>query len=130
MDFTPFTFLTRSTYDEINSSYIDIETEFIEPYKFLNIILNLMMCAFGFCSVALIQYMNKVELDYVVEGELSKQEWYLIVANHLSWLDIILLTDFGLLIGSSIVIIGIDLDFKNLNTLFFELNFDFKYFKV
>ena len=53
------------------------------------------MCAFGFCSVTLIKYMNKVELDYVVEGELSKKEWYLIVANHLSWLDIILLTDFA-----------------------------------
>jgi 1-acyl-sn-glycerol-3-phosphate acyltransferase len=39
--------------------------------------------------------MNKVELDYVVAGELSKKEWYLIVANHLSWLDIILLTDFA-----------------------------------
>jgi 1-acyl-sn-glycerol-3-phosphate acyltransferase len=39
--------------------------------------------------------MNKVELDYVVEGELSKKEWYLVVANHLSWLDIILLTDFA-----------------------------------
>lgn len=53
------------------------------------------MCAFGFCSVTLIKCMNKVELDYVIEGELSKKEWYLIVANHLSWLDIILLTDFS-----------------------------------
>jgi 1-acyl-sn-glycerol-3-phosphate acyltransferase len=73
--------------------------KFILPFSFitkpLNIILNFMMCAFGFCSVALIKCMNKVELDYVVEGELSKREWYLIVANHLSWLDIILLTDFA-----------------------------------
>jgi 1-acyl-sn-glycerol-3-phosphate acyltransferase len=71
----------------------------ILPFSFvtkpLNIILNFMMCAFGFCSVALIKCMNKVELDYIVEGELSKKEWYLIVANHLSWLDIILLTDFA-----------------------------------
>jgi 1-acyl-sn-glycerol-3-phosphate acyltransferase len=73
--------------------------KFILPLNFitkpLNIILNSMMCAFGFCSVALIKCMNKVELDYVVDGELSKKDWYLIVANHLSWLDIILLTDFA-----------------------------------
>jgi len=62
--------------------------------KPLNIVLNFMMSTFGFCSVVLIKCMNKVELDYVVEGELSKHQWYLIVANHLSWLDIILLTDF------------------------------------
>ena len=69
------------------------------PFSFvtkpLNIILNFMMCAFGFCSVVLIKCMNQVELDYVIEGELNKKEWYLIVANHLSWLDIILLTDFA-----------------------------------
>jgi 1-acyl-sn-glycerol-3-phosphate acyltransferase len=73
--------------------------KFILPFSFitkpLNIMLNFLMCAFGFCSVALIKCMNKVELDYVVEGELSKKEWYLIVSNHLSWLDIILLTDFA-----------------------------------
>ena len=73
--------------------------KFMLPFDFvtkpLNIILNFMMCAFGFCSVALIKCMNKVELDYVVDGQLSKKEWYLIIANHLSWLDIILLTDFA-----------------------------------
>lgn len=69
------------------------------PFSFvtkpINILLNFMMYAFGFCSVAIIKCMNKVELDYVVEGELSKKEWYLIISNHLSWLDIILLTDFA-----------------------------------
>lgn len=73
--------------------------KFILPFSFMtkpiNVILNFMMCAFGFCSVALFKCMNKVELDYEVEGELSKKDWYLIVANHLSWLDIILLTDFA-----------------------------------
>jgi uncharacterized protein YebE (UPF0316 family) len=72
--------------------------KFILPFpvmtKPLNIVLNFMMCAFGFCSVVLIKCMNKVELDYVVEGELSKHQWYLIVANPRSWLDIILLADF------------------------------------
>jgi len=73
--------------------------KFILPFSFItkptNVMLNFMMCAFGICSVSLIKCMNKVELDYVIEGELSKNEWYLIVANHLSWLDIILLTDFA-----------------------------------
>jgi 1-acyl-sn-glycerol-3-phosphate acyltransferase len=71
----------------------------ILPFKFItkpvNLMLNFMMGAFGFCSVALIKCMNKVELDYQVQGQLSQKEWYLIVANHLSWLDIILLTDFA-----------------------------------
>lgn len=73
--------------------------KFLLPFSFftkpINIVLNFMMCGFGFCSVALIKCMNKVELDYVVEGELKKTEWYLIMSNHLSWLDIILLTDFA-----------------------------------
>lgn len=73
--------------------------KFILPFSFftkpINSILNFMMYAFGFCSVALIKCMNKVEFDYVVDGELSKKQWYLIISNHLSWLDIILLTDFA-----------------------------------
>lgn len=73
--------------------------KFILPFSFitkpLNVVLNAMLCAFGFCSVALIKCTNKLKLDYVVEGELSKKQWYLIIANHLSWLDIILLTDFA-----------------------------------
>jgi len=37
--------------------------------------------------VALIKCMNKVALDYVVEGALSKKECYQIVGNQLSWLN-------------------------------------------
>ncbi|MBU3005127.1 acyltransferase [Paraglaciecola arctica] len=73
--------------------------KFLLPFSFvskpINIVLNFMMCAFGFCSVTLIKMMNKVEFDYVVDGQLSQKEWYLIISNHLSWLDIILLTDFA-----------------------------------
>jgi len=71
----------------------------ILPFPFVtkptNLMLNFLMGAFGFCSVALIKCMNKVELDYQIQGQLSKNDWYLIIANHLSWLDIILLTDFA-----------------------------------
>lgn len=82
----------------INITFLGL-IKFILPFTFitkpLNIILNFMMCAFGYCSVALIKCMNNVEFDYVVEGELSNKDWYLIISNHLSWLDIILLTDFA-----------------------------------
>jgi 1-acyl-sn-glycerol-3-phosphate acyltransferase len=63
--------------------------------KPINFLLNFLFGAFAICSVWLIKCMNTVELDYQVEGELSTKEWYLIISNHLSWLDIILLSDFA-----------------------------------
>ncbi|MGS2722025.1 acyltransferase [Paraglaciecola aestuariivivens] len=73
--------------------------KFVLPFalihKPINVLLNFLLCGFGTCSVALIKRFNRVKLDYQVEGQLSKKEWYLIVSNHLSWLDIILLTDFA-----------------------------------
>jgi 1-acyl-sn-glycerol-3-phosphate acyltransferase len=59
----------------------------------INRLLNTFMCAFGLFSVGLIKLMNNVELDYVIDGTLNKKDWYLMVSNHLSWLDIILLTE-------------------------------------
>jgi 1-acyl-sn-glycerol-3-phosphate acyltransferase len=38
---------------------------------------------------------NKVEWDYRIEGELDKKHWYLMMPNHLSWLDIVLLIEFS-----------------------------------
>ena len=55
-------------------------------------LMNFFMLCFGKCSLALIRLFNPVNLDYRVRGELSKENWYLIVANHLSYLDIILLS--------------------------------------
>ena len=55
---------------------------------------GLMFC-FGKFSVSFIRFFNSVEMDYRIHGELSKQNWYLIVANHLSYLDIILLIEFA-----------------------------------
>ena len=63
--------------------------------KFINLRLNSMLCAFGSMSVALIKLTNKIELDYWVDGELSQRGWYLLMSNHLSWLDINLLTAFA-----------------------------------
>lgn len=46
---------------------------------------------FSIISVGLIKFFNKVEINVHIDNELSKQKWYLIIANHLSYLDIILL---------------------------------------
>ncbi|WP_414830977.1 acyltransferase [Alteromonas sp. H39] len=54
-----------------------------------------MMFCFGTISVGFIRFFNSVEMDYRIHGELSKENWYLIVANHLSYLDIILLIEFA-----------------------------------
>ncbi|WP_166422752.1 acyltransferase [Paraglaciecola sp. 20A4] len=61
----------------------------------INQLLNYMLCAFGVLSVRLIRLFNRIELDVEIEGALSKTEWYLMMPNHLSWLDIILLVDFA-----------------------------------
>jgi 1-acyl-sn-glycerol-3-phosphate acyltransferase len=63
--------------------------------KILNPIMNCLMLCFGICSVFLIKMTNKVEWDYRVEGELDKKHWYLMMPNHLSWLDIVLLIEFS-----------------------------------
>lgn len=49
---------------------------------------------FAINSVALIKFFNSVEIDINIDQTLSKQKWYLITANHLSYLDIILLIEF------------------------------------
>ncbi|MDF2180293.1 acyltransferase [Aliiglaciecola sp. CAU 1673] len=63
--------------------------------RMFNQLLNFFMGAFAFCSVSLINIFNRVEWDYQVEGELKQDGWYLMMANHISWLDIILLMRFA-----------------------------------
>jgi 1-acyl-sn-glycerol-3-phosphate acyltransferase len=63
--------------------------------KLINLLLDNMLCAFGVLSVALIKLTNRIDLDYQVDGELSQRGWYLLMSNHLSWLDINLLTEFA-----------------------------------
>ncbi|KXI30484.1 acyltransferase [Paraglaciecola hydrolytica] len=54
-----------------------------------------MLFAFSKVSVKIIKLTNKVEFDYQVDGHLSKNDWYLMMSNHLSWLDIVILTEFA-----------------------------------
>ncbi|MFT7683250.1 MAG: 1-acyl-sn-glycerol-3-phosphate acyltransferase [Moritella dasanensis] len=39
----------------------------------------------------MIKLINKVEWDIEIKGELSKDNWYLLIANHHSWTDIVIL---------------------------------------
>jgi 1-acyl-sn-glycerol-3-phosphate acyltransferase len=69
------------------------------PNKFLQrFLLNIMHCfylVFGRISVLLIKLFNNVSISHRVHGTLSQNEWYLLLSNHLSYLDIILLIDFS-----------------------------------
>ena len=69
------------------------------PFQFVTRWLNPLMGKFSICfgvvSVLLIKLTNKIEWDFQIKGELSEDKWYLMIPNHLSWLDIILLFDFA-----------------------------------
>ncbi|MBT1066184.1 acyltransferase [Bowmanella sp. Y26] len=61
----------------------------------LNRLLNAALRGFAICGVWLINLFNRVEWDYEIEGNLRQDGWYLVMANHISWLDIILLMHFS-----------------------------------
>lgn len=71
---------------------------FLLPIPALSsLLLNMMhrfYLSFGILSVALIKIFNRIEIRIDIDEPLSKQKWYLITANHISYLDIILLIDF------------------------------------
>lgn len=68
---------------------------FALPFKPIqNSLLSLMhWCYFSFSviSVGFIKLFNKVKFTINIDQTLSKQKWYLIMANHISYLDIIIL---------------------------------------
>lgn len=71
---------------------------FLLPFQTVDgLLLNIMhrlYLSFGILSVALIKIFNRIEIRIDIDEPLSKQKWYLITANHISYLDIILLIDF------------------------------------
>lgn len=60
----------------------------------LNWLINLCFKGFALTGVFFINLTNKVHWDYKVDGELSPEGWYLMLSNHISQLDIVLLTHF------------------------------------
>jgi 1-acyl-sn-glycerol-3-phosphate acyltransferase len=71
---------------------------FLLPIKSVSsLLLNIMhrlYNTFAILSVAMIKIFNRIEIRIDIDEPLSKQKWYLITANHISYLDIILLIDF------------------------------------
>lgn len=72
--------------------------KFFLPLAFLkaplNRILAFIIAHFGIISVGIIKFFNRIDIEYKVNGEIRKDGWYLIIANHLSYLDIVLLIAF------------------------------------
>ena len=62
--------------------------------NFLLRVMHRLYSAFAIISVAMIKIFNRIEIQIDIDEALSKQKWYLITANHISYLDIILLIDF------------------------------------
>lgn len=56
--------------------------------------MHVFMHCFGRISVLMIKGFNRVKIDYKIDGELSTESWYLLISNHLSYLDIVLLIEF------------------------------------
>jgi len=63
--------------------------------RVLNIITDSFAIHFGTISVFLIETFNRINIDIHINGELSKKKWYLITANHRSYLDVILMIAFA-----------------------------------
>lgn len=72
--------------------------KFLLPFQACHrVLLNVMhhlYFAFGILSVGLIRLFNTVDIRIEIDQALSKQKWYLITANHVSYLDIIVLIEF------------------------------------
>jgi 1-acyl-sn-glycerol-3-phosphate acyltransferase len=62
--------------------------------KLLLAIMHWFYCTFSVISVGMIKFFNNIHVEVKVDETLSKEKWYLIVANHISYLDIILLIRF------------------------------------
>lgn len=45
----------------------------------------------AFINTWMIKLINKVEWDIEIKGDLSKDKWYLLISNHHSWTDIVIL---------------------------------------
>ncbi|MBU2976626.1 acyltransferase [Alteromonas sp. C1M14] len=57
-------------------------------------VMHTFLHCFSGISVLLIRGFNSIDIQFNVDGKLSPAGWYLLIANHLSYLDIILLIEF------------------------------------
>ena len=66
---------------------------FARLQRTLAILMQVFLLCFGRLSVAMIRLFNPVSIERRFNAPVSRQSWYLIIANHLSYLDIILLIE-------------------------------------
>jgi 1-acyl-sn-glycerol-3-phosphate acyltransferase len=57
----------------------------------MNILAGKMEKAFGLCSIKLIKLFNNIHWDIEIDDSINKEHWYLLIANHICWLDIVLI---------------------------------------
>jgi 1-acyl-sn-glycerol-3-phosphate acyltransferase len=73
--------------------------KFLLPFQWLQSLLsplmNTFMLAFGQVSLGLIKLFNPVKFEYNIHGNMNPKHWYLLIANHRSYLDIIVLIEFS-----------------------------------
>lgn len=74
---------------------IKLALPFPAARSWLSELMHGFMFCFGRYSVKMIRWFNPIHIEYRIHGTLSEQNWYLILANHLSYLDIILLIEFS-----------------------------------
>jgi len=101
----PFVFIVHTLLQTLNLTFWGVLVIALGLIKLLlpdgnvktmwNNIMHACMFNFGRISVFLIKLFNDVDIECSVHGELAKNRWYLIIANHLSYLDIILLIEFA-----------------------------------
>ena len=56
-------------------------------HKLADLLLGIWACI----NTWMIKLINKVEWDIEIKGDLSKDKWYLLISNHHSWTDIVIL---------------------------------------
>ena len=73
--------------------------KFLLPIPFIRTLLNKMLdwCVshYGTTAVFWIKLFNRPIWDYKLEGKPSKDNWYLLISNHISYLDIILILNWS-----------------------------------
>jgi len=72
--------------------------KFVLPIKrlgpYLLAIMHRLYFNFAILSAAFIRFFNRVDISIDIDKPISKRKWYLILSNHVSYLDIIMLIDF------------------------------------
>ena len=68
------------------------KTPYVLP---INQLITFFFEQFAKYSVALLNQFNDIEWQINIKGNVSKEQWYLLISNHLSWADILILTNFA-----------------------------------